>query len=59
MYQHKAPHRSWEPGPDYLHMYDDVTIPEPETLFDDYSGRGKAASTGGIRKRTSRRRGRS
>jgi arylsulfatase A-like enzyme len=43
MYQHKAPHRAWEPGPDYLAMFDDVTIPEPLTLFDDYSGRGKPA----------------
>jgi arylsulfatase A-like enzyme len=24
-------------------MYDDVTIPEPDTLFDDYTGRGRAA----------------
>lgn len=43
MYQHKAPHRSWMPGPDHLTMYDDVTIPEPETLFDDYSTRSRAA----------------
>lgn len=43
MFQHKAPHRRWEPGPDHLTMYDDRTIPEPETLFDDYSGRGRAA----------------
>ena len=43
MYQHKAPHRSWEPGPKWLSMYDDVTIPEPDTLFDDYSGRGTPA----------------
>ncbi len=43
MYQHKAPHRAWEPGPKYLHKYDDDTIPEPATLFDDYSGRGNAA----------------
>ena len=43
MYQHKAPHRAWEPGPQYLNMLDDVTLPEPETLFDDYSGRGLAA----------------
>ena len=43
MYQHKAPHRNWQPGPKYLHMYDDVTIPEPETLWDDYAGRGSAA----------------
>jgi len=43
MYHHKAPHRRWEPGPDHLTMYDDTTIPEPDTLFDDYSGRGRAA----------------
>lgn len=43
MYQHKAPHREWAPGPDYLHMYDDVEIPEPANLFDDYSTRGRAA----------------
>jgi len=45
MYQHKAPHRNWQPGPDHLTMYDDVTIPEPPTLFDDYEGRGTAAKT--------------
>ena len=45
MYQHKAPHRNWQPGPDWLTKYDDTTIPEPDTLFDDYSGRGTAAKT--------------
>ena len=45
MYQHKAPHREWAPGPEHLTTYDDVTIPEPETLFDDYAGRGTAAKT--------------
>ncbi|MDG2127370.1 MAG: sulfatase [Fuerstiella sp.] len=45
MYQHKAPHRNWQPGPKHLTMFDDVTIPEPETLFDDYSGRGTPAKT--------------
>ncbi|MEM8735321.1 MAG: sulfatase [Planctomycetota bacterium] len=44
MYQHKAPHRNWMPGPKYLNWLDDVTIAEPETLFDDYSGRTSAAS---------------
>jgi len=44
MYQHKAPHRRWDPGPDHLTMYDDVEIPEPETLFDDYAGRTAAAT---------------
>ena len=45
MYQHKAPHRNWQPGPKWLNKYDDVTIPEPDTLFDDYSNRGTAAKT--------------
>lgn len=43
MCQHKAPHRNWQPGPKHLTMYDDVTIPEPATLFDDYSTRSSAA----------------
>jgi arylsulfatase A-like enzyme len=43
MFHHKAPHRNWQPGPKYLNMYDGVTIPEPDNLFDDYSGRGTAA----------------
>ncbi|MDF1658446.1 MAG: sulfatase [Verrucomicrobiales bacterium] len=44
MFQHKAPHRNWQPGPKYLNWLDDVTIPEPETLFDDYSNRASPAS---------------
>ena len=43
MYQHKAPHRNWQPGPKHLNKYDDVTISEPATLFDDYKGRTSAA----------------
>lgn len=43
MVQHKAPHREWEPGPDHLTLFDDVTMPEPDNLFDDYAGRGTAA----------------
>jgi arylsulfatase A-like enzyme len=43
MFHHKAPHREWEPAPKYLTLYDDKEIPEPPTLFDDYSGRGRAA----------------
>ncbi len=43
MIQHKAPHREWEPGPDHLTLFDDVEIPEPDNLFDDYEGRGTAA----------------
>lgn len=44
MYQHKAPHRQWQPGPNYLDKYKGETIPEPATLFDDYQGRSRAAS---------------
>jgi arylsulfatase A-like enzyme len=44
MYQHKAPHRNWMPGPQHLTMYDGVEIPEPENLLDDYQGRSPAAS---------------
>jgi arylsulfatase A-like enzyme len=40
---HKAPHRPWEPPPRYAAWLDDVRIPEPDTLFDDYSTRGSAA----------------
>lgn len=43
MYQHKAPHRNWQPGPDFLNKYDDVEFPEPETLFDDYAHRASGA----------------
>jgi len=32
------------PGPKYLTMYANDTIPEPETLFDDYSDRATPAS---------------
>ncbi|WP_418502334.1 sulfatase [Flagellimonas sp.] len=35
---HKSPHRPWQPGPNELGLYENVEIPEPETLFDDYSG---------------------
>ncbi len=44
MLQHKAPHRNWMPGPDHVSTFDGETIPEPETLFDDYSGRASPAS---------------
>jgi arylsulfatase A-like enzyme len=43
MCHHKATHREWVPGPKQIDHYKDATIPEPETLFDDYSGRSQAA----------------
>src|SRR5438552_3584999 len=42
MMQHKAPHREWEPALRHLGHDGDRQYPEPETLFDDYAGRGKA-----------------
>ena len=45
MMHHKAPHREWQPGPNELSLYKDVTFPEPSTLFDDYSNRGTAEKT--------------
>ena len=36
MVQYKAPHRNWMPAPQYLTLYDDIEIPVPETLFDQY-----------------------
>jgi len=43
MFQHKAPHRNWQPAPEYLNWLDEEVIPEPDTLFDDYSGRASPA----------------
>ena len=41
---HKAPHRNWEPGERYRHLYADEEIPQPETFDDDYAGRPAAAA---------------
>jgi len=38
MYQHKAPHREWDPAPAQLGLYRDKDITEPDTLFDDHAG---------------------
>ena len=42
MSQHKAPHREWAPALRHLGWSGDRVFPEPATLFDDYSGRGRA-----------------
>ena len=39
MTQHKAPHRAWDPLPEQYAKYKGVTIPEPKTLFEDYTDR--------------------
>ena len=41
--QHKAPHRNWIPPLRYATWLDDVTVPEPATLFDDYTNRAAPA----------------
>lgn len=41
MCQHKAPHRNWSPALRHVNLFDGVEIPEPASLFDDYSKRSK------------------
>lgn len=43
MSHHKAPHRPWNPPAKFARLYEDVTIPEPETFNDDYDTRSDAA----------------
>ena len=42
MSQFKATHHGWCPGPEEYDLYDGVEIPEPSTLFDNFSFRGTA-----------------
>ena len=43
LFHQKAPHRDWQPAPEYLSLYDDKNFTPPENYFDDYEGRGRAA----------------
>jgi arylsulfatase A-like enzyme len=43
MVHFKAPHRTWVPAERFRKAFADRTFPEPESLFDDYAGRGTAA----------------
>ena len=43
MVHYKAPHRNWLPAPRILEKFRQRTFPEPDSLFDDYAGRGTAA----------------
>ncbi len=45
LYHQKAPHREWMPAEKYYKQYTKMKFKEPETLFDDYEGRGTAAKT--------------
>ncbi len=42
MCHHKAPHREWSPALRDLNWDNDRDYPPPDSLFDDYSGRGAA-----------------
>ena len=43
MSQFMATHHGWCPGPKEYDLYDVVEIPEPSTLFDDFSYRAGTA----------------
>ncbi len=43
MVHNKAPHRAWVPKRAYMQMYEDISIPEPNNLHDDYATRTTAA----------------
>jgi arylsulfatase A-like enzyme len=43
MYLHKSPHRPWLIAERHMAEFTKRTFPEPATLFDDYSGRTRAA----------------
>ncbi|QNL51683.1 sulfatase [Olivibacter sp. SDN3] len=45
LYHQKAPHREWLPALRHIKTYTNKTIKEPETLFDNFEGRGTAAKT--------------
>lgn len=42
MLHHKAPHGKWEPAPRHKKYLAEVTIPEPPTLWEDFSHRSPA-----------------
>lgn len=43
MVHHKAPHRNWDPARQHMSKYEDIEIPEPDNLFDEYISRGTPA----------------
>jgi len=40
MLHYKAPHDDWDHHEKYNELFKDIDLPEPETLFDDFSTRG-------------------
>lgn len=45
MYLHKAPHRHWFPAQRHYKTFTQKSFPPPQTLYDDYKGRGAAAKS--------------
>lgn len=45
LFHQKAPHREWLAAERHYKEYAKMEFPEPETLFDDYGGRGTAAKS--------------
>lgn len=45
MSHHKAPHRPWQPAPQYQDWLKDQTVPEPDNLFDHYEGKPRAVAS--------------
>jgi len=43
MCHHKAPHGLWEYAPRHEHLFDGLTIPEPESLMEDKSHRSEGS----------------
>ncbi|HEX5790911.1 MAG TPA: sulfatase/phosphatase domain-containing protein [Luteolibacter sp.] len=41
MSQHKAPHRHWFPPARHFNLFDEIAMPEPPTLFDNYANRSE------------------
>ncbi len=46
---HKAPHRFWNYDEAHAKLFEDEEIPEPETLFDTYANRARAAAAAHMR----------
>jgi arylsulfatase A-like enzyme len=44
MSHHKAPHRPWQPSPKYKDLFANITIPEPDNLYDHYEGRARSVA---------------
>src|SRR3546814_17068264 len=52
MCHHKAPHRPFAPAPRHARLFENETIPVPESFDDDYKNRARAAGAARLRVRT-------